>query len=79
MKDRLLGIKTLEETEPFELEEVDDSLAPQLPAEYEEHLDNHHEDFWRLDEDTNLVVDEDASEDEEMLMTLLEADANGDS
>jgi hypothetical protein len=57
MLERLLGIKTLEETEPVELEEVDPSMAPTLPAEYEEHLDDHNEDFFRLDPYTNLDLD----------------------
>jgi hypothetical protein len=35
MINRLLGIKTLEKTEPVELEEVDISLAPRMPAEYD--------------------------------------------
>ena len=78
MLEKLLGVKTLEETEPFELEEVDDSLAPQLPAEYEEHLDNHHEDAWRLDENTNLVVDEEEAPEEALLMAVLE-ETDGDS
>ena len=35
MLNRLLGIKTLEETEPVELEEVSDDLAPTMPPEYD--------------------------------------------
>lgn len=37
MLERLLGIKTLEETDPIELEEVPMAMAPQMPDEYQNH------------------------------------------
>jgi hypothetical protein len=66
MLSRLLGIDSLEDTEPVVLEEVPDAMAPTLPAEYEEHLDAHNEDFFRLDPYTNLDLDgeEEVDEDE---------------
>lgn len=35
MLERLIGIKTLENTEPIVLEEVPDEEAPQMPAEFD--------------------------------------------
>jgi hypothetical protein len=37
MLERLLGIKTLEDTEPVELEEVPMTMAPRMPEEYDDH------------------------------------------
>jgi hypothetical protein len=35
MLERLIGIKTLEKTEPVELEEVDPAMAPTMPPEFD--------------------------------------------